>query len=67
MDELSKLGDLLELPALEPETIALINTKMREMIKQVVVLTPEQREMLDKQKGNIMDEWINGLKEGDDT
>ncbi len=69
MDDLKTLGELLRLPELEGETVSLINKKMREMINQIVVLTPEQRAIQDeinmKNVGSIMKEWLEGQKEGD--
>ncbi len=68
MDDLKMLGDLLRLPELEADTVSLINSKMREMISQIVVLTPEQRAIQDElSKDNvmsIMEEYLNGMKEG---
>lgn len=71
MDDLKMLGDLLRLPELEADTVSLINSKMREMISQIVVLTPEQRAIQDeinmKNVGSIMREWLEGQKEGDNN
>ncbi len=62
------LGDLLRLPELEADTVSLINSKMREMISQIVVLTPEQRAIQDeinmKNVGSIMKEWLEGKQGG---
>ena len=61
VEEATKLGELLKLPDLEPETIQLINAKIREMIGQVKPMGPELQQKLT----NIMDEWLNGdRKEG---
>ncbi len=68
MDDLKALGDLLKLPRLEGDTVALINSKMRDMVAQVVVLTPEQRAIqdeIDRQMAkSLLDEWTGG-KVGD--
>lgn len=58
MDDALKLGELLNLPNLEEETITLINAKMREFIGDVKPMTPEHKEEMI----NIMDEWLNGAK-----
>ncbi|WP_211749919.1 hypothetical protein [Paenibacillus sp. Marseille-Q4541] len=64
MDDIAKLGELLKLPNLDEATITLINAKMREMIGETKVLSTDQREALNKQVGNILDQWVNG-KEGE--
>jgi hypothetical protein len=60
VDEAFKLGELLKLPNLEEETITLINAKMREYIGEIKPMTPAQKEEVT----SIMNEWINGVKEG---
>lgn len=61
VDEAKQIGDLLELPNLEQETIALINQKMREIIKDVKPTPPEVKEQII----SVVDEWMNGpRKEG---
>lgn len=66
VDEISKLGELLKLPNLEEETIKLINSKMREMIGETKVMTPEEKEVVMQQMNNVMNQWLNGsAKEGE--
>lgn len=59
VEDVQKLGKLLELPNLDDETIKLINAKMRELIGSAKVQSP--LEMTD----SLYAEWTEGLKEGE--
>lgn len=60
MVEVKELGELLNLPNLEKDTITLINLKMREQINKIGT-----NNAVDKQDVmTIMDEYIHGAKEG---
>lgn len=59
MDDVQKLGELLKLPNLDEDTIKLINGKMRELIGAAQVQQP-----IDVTE-DMMDEWLNGKKEGE--
>lgn len=61
MEDVAKLGELLKLPSLDDETISLINAKMRELIGAAKVQLPVDPKLVE----SIMDEWLNGGKEGE--
>lgn len=56
MVDVQELGKLLELPNLEPETIVLINAKMRDLIGDIKPVTPQQKEEMQ----TILAEWFGG-------
>lgn len=60
MVEVKELGELLNLPNLEKDTITLINLKMREQINKIGT-----NNAADKQDVmTMMEEYIHGAKEG---
>lgn len=61
VEDVQKLGKLLELPNLDDETIKLINAKMRELIGSAKVQPPVNKEL----SATVIDEWLNGGKEGE--
>ncbi len=66
MDDLVRVAGLLNLQNLEEDTVKDINAKMRELIADIKVLTPEEKKLQDQDTKNLMNEWVNGeQKEGD--
>lgn len=61
VEDVQKLGNLLELPNLEAETIKLINEKMRELIGAAKVQSPVQMDMDE----SVINEWMNGKSGGE--
>jgi len=61
VEDVQKLGDLLKLPNLDDDTIKLINEKVRELIGAAKVQLPVKPELTE----SIVDEWLNGKKEGE--
>lgn len=64
VDDVMKLGELLKLPNLEQDTVALINAKMREGISIVRPKTAAEIEHEKDQIKNLLEEYMNGPKQG---
>lgn len=60
----TELGELLNLPDLEEETKALINSKMREFIKGAKPLTPAEIAAQSDDLKGMFNEYVNGLQKG---
>lgn len=65
-DDLVRVATLLNLQNLEEDTVKDINAKMRELIADIKVLTPEEKKLQEQVVESLMNEWVNGdQKEGE--
>lgn len=60
MDEITRLAKLLEIPGIEPETAALINAKLRELIGKADQQAEAPVSM--DQLPSLMLEYLEGVK-----